>query len=100
MPRTANAEARATARALAAPGDGSPGLTAPQIREHLAASGIDVSVRTVERWCDGLLGGPGPRPAVDAAPFADAVAAGLSLREAEKQTGVSRRTAARKAAAQ
>jgi hypothetical protein len=99
MPRTANAEARATARALAAPENGSA-MTAPQIREHLAATGVDVSVRTVERWCDGLLGGPGPRPAVDAAPFADAVASGLSLREAEKQTGVSRRTAARKAAAQ
>jgi hypothetical protein len=95
MPRTANAEARATARALAAPEDGSEPLTTAQIAARLGAS-----QRQVRRWCDGLLGGPGPRPAVDAAPFVDAVASGLSRREAERATGVSRRTAARKAAAQ
>jgi hypothetical protein len=91
--RPANAEARALARALAAPEDGTQPLATAQIAARLGAS-----QRQVRRWCEGLLGGPGPRPAVDAVPFAEAVAAGASQRQAEKETGVSRRTAGRRAA--
>lgn len=94
MARTANTEARDAARKLAESGTGTA-----EIVERLAASGVTVTRRQVQRWCEGLLDGPGARPAdVDMEAVAAARAAGASWREVEARTGVKRDTARRHAA--
>ena len=93
--RKPNQEARAHARELAANGTGTA-----QIVEQLAAAGVTVTRRQVQRWCDGLLPGPGAQPLhVDRQAVAAARADGASWREVERRTGIKRDTARRRAAA-
>jgi hypothetical protein len=88
-----NEAARAQARELAAAGAGTA-----QITSALADGGVTVTRRQVQRWCAGLLPGPGARPAeVDQQAVAGARADGASWREVERRTGVKRDTARRRA---
>src|SRR5260221_199917 len=94
MARTANDEARATARALAAPEDGTPPLTTAQI-----AAELGFTQRQVRRWCQGLLpSAPGPRPRdVDVQAVGAAREDGATWWQVEALTGVPRSTAHRRA---
>jgi DNA invertase Pin-like site-specific DNA recombinase len=94
MARPVNEKARAAARALAEAGMDTAGIV-----EQLAADGVTVSRRQVQRWCGGLLGGGGARPLdVDTDAVAAARGDGASWREVERRTGVSRDTARRRMA--
>jgi len=94
MPRRANDEARAKARALAASGTGTA-----DIARLLAESGVTVSQRQVRNWCRGLLPSqPGPRPRkVNVRAVEAARESGASWRQVEEQTGVPKSTAHRRA---